>query len=157
VLDVDYHHGNGTQQIFYGRDDVQYVSLHGDPARAYPYFAGYAEETGAGRGRGTNLNLPLAAGTDDDGYLEVLDDALAAISAFGPELIVVSLGVDAYHNDPISDLAITTDGFRRQGELVAELGLPTVVLQEGGYDVDAIGANVGAWLLGSRRGITSRV
>jgi acetoin utilization deacetylase AcuC-like enzyme len=148
VLDVDYHHGNGTQQIFYGRDDVQYVSLHGDPARAYPYFAGYAEETGAGRGRGTNLNLPLAAGTDDDGYLEVLGDALAAIAAFGPELLVVSLGVDAFHNDPISDLAITTDGFRRQGELVAELGLPTVVLQEGGYDVDAIGANVRAFVLG---------
>ncbi len=148
VLDVDFHHGNGTQQIFYRRDDVQYVSLHGDPARAYPYITGYADETGAGRGSGANLNLPLAARTDDDAYLEVLGDALAAISTFGPELIVVSLGVDTFHNDPISDLAITTDGFRRQGELVAELGLPTVVLQEGGYDVGAIGDNVRAFLLG---------
>ena len=148
VLDVDYHHGNGTQQIFYGRDDVQYVSLHGDPARAYPYVTGFADERGAGPGVGANLNLPLAAGTDDDEYLRAMEGAFEAISGFGPGFVIVSLGVDTFHNDPISDFAITTDGFRRQGELVAELGLPTVVLQEGGYDVDAIGDNVRAWLLG---------
>ncbi len=148
VLDVDYHHGNGTQQIFYGRDDVQYVSLHGDPGRAYPYVTGYADERGAGRGVGANLNVPLAAGTDDDGYLDALGGTLDAIATFGPGVLIVSLGVDTYHNDPISDLAITTDGFRRQGGLVADLGLPTVVLQEGGYDVDAIGDNVRAFLLG---------
>ena len=148
VLDVDYHHGNGTQQIFYRRDDVQYVSLHGDPARAYPYVSGSATETGAGRGSGTNLNVPLAAGTDDDAYLASLGSACDAIAAFGPDLVIVSLGVDTFHNDPISDLAITTDGLRAQGELVAQLGLPTVVLQEGGYDVDAIGDNVRAFLLG---------
>jgi acetoin utilization deacetylase AcuC-like enzyme len=153
VLDVDYHHGNGTQQIFYGRDDVQYVSLHGDPARAYPYVTGYADECGAGRGTGANLNLPLAAGIDDDGYLHALEGALEAISAFGPGLVVVSLGVDTFHNDPISDLAITTDGFRRQGGRVAELGLPTGVLQEGGYDVAAIGDNVRAWLMGIAKGV----
>jgi acetoin utilization deacetylase AcuC-like enzyme len=158
VLDVDYHHGNGTQQIFYRRDDVQYVSLHGDPARAYPYFSGFADETGAGRGAGSNLNRPLAAGTDDDAYLAALGGALDAVAAFGPDLVIVSLGVDTFHHDPISDLAVTTGGFRRQGELVAQLGLPTVILQEGGYDVDAIGDNVGAFLLGvtslggSRRG-----
>jgi acetoin utilization deacetylase AcuC-like enzyme len=148
VLDVDFHHGNGTQQIFYRRDDVQYVSLHGDPRRAYPYITGFAEETGAGAGIGSTLNVPLAAGIDDDAYLLRLADALDAISAFGAELVVVSLGVDTYHNDPISDLAITTEGFGAQGELIGRLGLPTVVVQEGGYDVDAIGANVATFLHG---------
>jgi len=151
ILDVDYHHGNGTQQIFYGRDDVQYVSLHGDPARAYPYVTGFAEERGAGRGTGSNLNVPLAAGTDDDRYLVALAGVLEQIAAFEPGVVIVSLGVDAYHNDPISDLGITTEGFGRQGSLVAGLGLPTVILQEGGYDVAAIGANVAAFLLGSTR------
>jgi acetoin utilization deacetylase AcuC-like enzyme len=148
VLDVDYHHGNGTQQIFYDRDDVQYVSLHGDPSRAYPYVTGFADERGTGRGTGSTLNVPLAAGTDDDAFLVALAGAVEAITAFGPDLLVVSLGVDTYHNDPISDLAITEDGFRRQGELIARLALPTVVLQEGGYDVDAIGDNVRQFLLG---------
>jgi acetoin utilization deacetylase AcuC-like enzyme len=153
VLDVDYHHGNGTQQIFYRRDDVQYVSLHGDPARAYPYVCGFADETGAGRGAGATFNLPLPARTDDDGYRSALTTACDAIAAFEPGLLIVSLGVDTFHNDPISDLRVTTDGFREQGELVAQLALPTVVLQEGGYDVAAIGDNVRSFLLG----ITSRV
>ena len=150
ILDVDYHHGNGTQQIFYRRGDVQYLSLHGDPARAYPYVTGFAEETGSGRGAGANLNLPLPAGTDDDRYLQGLASAAEAIERFGPSVVIVSLGVDTFHNDPISDLAITTEGFRAQGELVAQLALPTVVLQEGGYDVDAIGDNVRQFLLGIR-------
>jgi acetoin utilization deacetylase AcuC-like enzyme len=153
VLDVDYHHGNGTQQIFYRRDDVQYVSLHGDPARAYPYLSGFADETGAGRGAGTNLNLPLAAGTDDEEYLLALGRACDEIAAFGPSVMIVSLGVDTFHNDPISDLGITTEGFRAQGELVARLATPTVVLQEGGYDVAAIGDNVRAFLLGITPGV----
>jgi acetoin utilization deacetylase AcuC-like enzyme len=153
VLDVDFHHGNGTQQIFYRRDDVQYVSLHGDPARVYPYVSGFADETGAGVGAGTNLNVPLAAGTDDDRYLAALGSALDAISAFAPDVVIVSLGVDTFHNDPISDLAITTEGLRAQGELVAQLALPTVILQEGGYDVDAIGDNVRAFLLGVTPGV----
>ena len=148
VLDVDYHHGNGTQQIFYRRGDVQYVSLHGDPARAYPYVSGFADETGAGPGTGTNLNLPLAAGTDDEAYLSALAIACDAVTAFDPDVLIVSLGVDTFHNDPISDLAVTTDGFGAQGELIAELALPTVTLQEGGYDVAAIGDNVRAFLLG---------
>jgi acetoin utilization deacetylase AcuC-like enzyme len=148
VLDVDYHHGNGTQQIFYEREDVQYVSLHGDPVRAYPYITGFADEMGAGRGTGANFNLPLPAGCDDDEYLAGLAFALSAIDAFGPGVVVVSLGVDAFHNDPISDLAVTADGFERQGALVAQLGLPTVVLQEGGYDIAALGDNVRRWLTG---------
>jgi len=148
VLDVDYHHGNGTQQIFYGADAVQFVSLHGDPARAYPWFTGFADETGAGPGRGATLNLPLPAGTDDDAYGAALSTALERIDAFGPDLVVLSLGVDTYCNDPISDLSLTADGYERHGRLISELGLPTVVVQEGGYDIDAIGENVRRWLVG---------
>jgi acetoin utilization deacetylase AcuC-like enzyme len=148
VLDVDYHHGNGTQQIFYGRPDVQYASLHGDPNRAYPYFAGYADETGTGPGSGSTMNLPLGAGTGDDDYLVALAAALEAIDRFAPDLLVVSLGVDTYHLDPIADFALTTEGFGHCGALVAGLGRPTVVLQEGGYHLGAIGENVRSWLLG---------
>lgn len=148
VLDVDYHHGNGTQEIFYDRDDVQYVSLHGDPQRAYPYFTGYADETGSGRGRGATFNVPLAKRTQDDAYLAALADCCDEISAFGPSAVVVSLGLDTFITDPIADLALSTQGFARSGALVAQLGLPTVVLQEGGYDVEALGRNVHAWLTG---------
>ena len=122
VLDVDYHHGNGTQQIFYERDDVAFVSLHGDPARAYPYLTGHADETGAGRGSGATTNVPLPAGTDDDAYLAALDRALAALDVFDPTLVVVSLGVDTYAGDPMCDLAVTTDGFARMGAAVAGAG-----------------------------------
>ncbi|CAN5779274.1 histone deacetylase family protein [soil metagenome] len=149
VLDVDYHHGNGTQQIFYERDDVLFASLHGDPARAYPYHTGFADEIGAGRGRGCNCNVPLAAGTDDDAYLTSLEQALGAVDAFDPAVIVVSLGVDTYVDDPMCDLALTTDGMGRCGAAVAALGRPLVVLQEGGYADDALGANVRSWLLGA--------
>jgi acetoin utilization deacetylase AcuC-like enzyme len=149
VLDVDYHHGNGTQQIFYGRDDVAYVSLHGDPAQAYPYHTGFADETGAGRRAGSTCNVPLPAGTDDDAYLAALDRALATVDAFDPAVVVVSLGVDTYAGDPICDLALTTEGFGQCGRAVAARGRPLVVLQEGGYADDAIGANVSSWLLGA--------
>ncbi len=148
VLDVDYHHGNGTQEIFYHRGDVQYVSLHGDPTRAYPYNMGYGDETGSGRGAGCTLNIPLPELTTDDQYLEALERALEAIRSFGSSVLVVSLGLDTFVTDPISDLALTADGFERCGAAVAALGLPTVVLQEGGYDVEALGNNVVRWLTG---------
>lgn len=148
ILDVDYHHGNGTQQIFYDRDDVQYVSLHGDPVRAYPYSVGHADETGTGRGLGYNINYPMKYRADDDAFCAALEDACEKISAFGPSLLIVSLGLDTYITDPISDLAVTTEGMGRCGAIVRQLGLPTVVLQEGGYDVGALGANVHSWLLG---------
>lgn len=148
ILDVDYHHGNGIQQIFYDRDDVLYVSLHGDPMRAYPYSIGYADETGTGRGLGYNINLPLAAKTGDDEYLKALDRACESIAAFGASTLIVSLGLDTFVTDPIADLAVTTDGFERCGARVRGLGLPTVVLQEGGYDVAAIGENARRWLVG---------
>jgi acetoin utilization deacetylase AcuC-like enzyme len=148
VLDVDYHHGNGTQQIFYGRGDVQYVSLHGDPQRAYPYITGFADELGEGKGRGSNTNIPLAAKTDDDRFLDALDEACEAVQSFGPSLLIVSLGLDTFVTDPICDLAVTRDGFSRSGARVRGLGLPTVVLQEGGYDLANLGLNVQAWLHG---------
>ena len=151
MLDVDYHHGNGTQQIFYDRDDVQYVSLHGDPARAYPYSIGFADETGTGRGLGLQHQLPDAAACRRRPVRRRRwRRACETIAAFGPSMLIVSLGLDTYITDPISDLAVTTDGMRRCGEVVRQLGLPTVVLQEGGYDVDALGANVRRWLIGLR-------
>lgn len=148
VLDVDYHHGNGTQQIFYDRGDVQFVSLHGDPRRAYPYLTGHRDETGVDAGAGTTVNYPLPAHTGDDAYLSALTAACADISGFGAELLVVSLGLDTFFDDPISDLALTPDGFESCGALIGELGVPTVVLQEGGYATDELGENARRWLTG---------
>jgi acetoin utilization deacetylase AcuC-like enzyme len=148
VLDVDYHHGNGTQQIFYDRDDVLFVSLHGDPRRAYPHLTGHRDEIGAGRGRGATSNYPLPARTDDDTYVAALSAACAEVSAFAPEFLVVSLGLDTFVDDPISDLSLSADGFERCGALVAELGLPTVVVQEGGYATAELGENARRWLIG---------
>jgi acetoin utilization deacetylase AcuC-like enzyme len=148
VLDVDYHHGNGTQQIFYDRDDVQFVSLHGDPARAYPYLTGFRDERGTGRGSGATSNYPLAERTEDDEYLSALSAACADVAAFGADVVVVSLGLDTYFDDPISDLAVTPDGFEQSGAMIRGLGLPTVVLQEGGYAIEELGENARRWLLG---------
>jgi acetoin utilization deacetylase AcuC-like enzyme len=149
ILDVDYHHGNGTQQIFYARGDVLYASLHGDPDRAYPYFSGFSEETGAGAGAGANLNLPLPKGCSDEEYLTHLERGLEAVDGFGEAIVVVSLGMDTYALDrPMGDLALTTEGYRAVGSRVAALGRPTVVLQEGGYYVPDLGENVRSWLRG---------
>ena len=149
VLDVDFHHGNGTQQIFWRRDDVLYASLHADPDRQYPFFLGRADELGEGPGRGRNLNVPLPAGTDDAAYLRALEPALETIARFRPAVVVVSLGHDTYALDPIGDLALTTPGYHDIGRTVAALGLPLVILQEGGYADAALGANVTAWLRGA--------
>ncbi len=148
VLDVDVHHGNGTQDIFYERGDVLTVSIHADPIRFYPFFWGYADETGAGDGRGANCNVPLPRGTGDDDYLRELDDVLTAIGDFKPGALVVALGLDAYEGDPLSGFAVTTGGFGRIGRRVGELDLPTVLVQEGGYLSDELGANLGTFLEG---------
>ncbi|RBI75825.1 histone deacetylase family protein [Roseovarius sp. TE539] len=148
ILDVDVHHGNGTQGIFYNRDDVLTVSLHADPARFYPFFWGHAQERGAGRGTGCNLNLPLERGTGDDDYLKVLDRALERIADFGADAVVVALGLDAYEGDPFKGLAITTPGFGRIGAALAGMGLPTLFVQEGGYLCDELGENLTAVLGG---------
>ena len=148
IIDVDYHHGNGTQQIFYQRADVLYVSLHGDPDRAYPYFAGFADETGAGEGEGANLNIPLPAACPDDAYLSALERGLDRIASFGGSVVVVSLGFDTYAQDPISDLGVTTSAYHDVGRMVAALGRRLVILQEGGYHVPSLGENCRQWLRG---------
>lgn len=142
VLDVDFHHGNGTQNIFYGRADVLFVSLHGDPHLCYPYFSGYRGETGAGAGAGYTANYPLPQGTAWDGYRQALQHALTRIAAHQPEVLVVSLGVDTFEGDPISHFRLTNSDFHRLGRMIATLGLPTVFVMEGGYMVDDIGVNV---------------
>ncbi len=157
ILDVDFHHGNGTQQIFWERSDVLYVSLHGDPRGIYPYYSGYATERGAGDGEGTTLNLPLAPGTDGDAYLAALNEGLNAIHAFDADApLVISLGFDTYHADPICNLALRTNDYARIGRAIADLGAPAVALQEGGYAVDALGANAVAFL-GALRGTSGGV
>lgn len=148
VLDVDVHHGNGTQQIFYGRDDVLTVSLHADPVRFYPFFWGHATETGTGAGEGYNLNLPLERGTADEAYLEALEGALTRIAEFSPGALVLALGLDAHESDPFQGLAITTAGFGRIAGRIAELGLPCVIVQEGGYVSAELGENLEAALAG---------
>ena len=142
IVDVDYHHGNGTQEIFWERDDVQFVSLHGTPETEYPWFLGYSDERGAGRGKGHTLNLPLPGGTGWEGYRDALEVALDAIRGFGPDALVVSLGVDTYAGDPISSFRLETRHYPLLGGMLAGLGLPTVLVLEGGYAVAEIGENV---------------
>jgi acetoin utilization deacetylase AcuC-like enzyme len=149
VLDVDYHHGNGTQQIFYHRPDVLYVSLHGDPLRAYPYFVGHADETGAGAGQGATLNVPLPLGTTNAQYLAALDEALEALVAFRPATTVVSLGIDTYGQDPLGDFSLTTPVYHEAGRRVAAAAERLVILQEGGYYLPHLGENVRQWLRGA--------
>ncbi len=141
VLDVDYHHGNGTQAIFYDRPDVLYVSIHGDPRTEFPFYLGYADEQGVGAGLGANMNLPLPRGTDYAAWSLALDTALAAITRFGADALVVSLGVDTFEGDPISGFRLKTDDYLRIGERLAHTGLPTVLIFEGGYAVEAVGVN----------------
>jgi len=142
ILDVDVHHGNGTQGIFYHRRDVLTVSIHADPARFYPFFWGHAHERGQGAGLGYNLNLPLARGTDDAGFLAALEVSLQQIRSFGADVVVVALGLDAFIGDPFKGLAVTTPGFARIGAAIAGLGLPCLFVQEGGYICDALGDNL---------------
>ena len=142
VLDVDFHHGNGTQDIFWERGDVLFASIHGDPLDAFPYFLGHADERGAGAGEGATLNHPLPPGTGYAAWAEALDDALARVRAFGAEALVVSLGVDAFREDPISFFRLESDDFADMGRRIGRLGLPTVLCLEGGYAVEAVGVNV---------------
>jgi len=148
VLDVDAHHGDGTQQIFYQRADVLTVSLHADPTNYYPFYSGYAHETGHGEGAGCNLNLPLPHGADNAVFFAALDTALAALRDYQPRAVVLALGFDSYKDDPISVLKLDMAAYRHVGACVARLGLPAVVVQEGGYLVSAIGDALDAFLHG---------
>lgn len=142
VLDVDYHHGNGTQSIFYDRADVFFASIHGDPRTEYPFYLGHADERGAGAGLGANLNLPLARGTDYAAWSQALEEGLRAVTDYGAQALVLSLGVDTFAQDPISGFKLHSEDFLRMGERIAKAGLPTVIVFEGGYAVEAVGVNV---------------
>ncbi|MEM1343097.1 MAG: histone deacetylase family protein [Pseudomonadota bacterium] len=148
LLDIDYHHGNGGQAIFYARNDVLFLSLHADPNQEFPYFLGHAEETGTGRGEGFTQNYPMRWGTDYAGWGEALDAACQRITAYAPDALVVSLGVDTFEADPISQFRLKTTDFPKAGARIAKLGLPTIFIMEGGYAIEALGINVAGVLGG---------
>lgn len=148
VLDVDYHHGNGTQDIFYESGEVFFASIHADPVTDYPFYWGHADECGEGEGEGTTLNLPLPRGTKWPAYAAALDRALESISHWGAKLLLVSFGADTFESDPISSFALSTKDFSRLGSHIHSAGLPTLIVMEGGYAVDALGENVAAFLGG---------
>jgi acetoin utilization deacetylase AcuC-like enzyme len=143
ILDVDYHHGNGTQDIFVGRKDVGFVSIHADPATDYPYFWGHSDES-----EGNVLNLPLPRGTDWAAYEAALGQALDWIGKFAPDLLIVSYGADTYEADPISRFRLRTADYPKMARMIAALGLPTAIVMEGGYAIDRLGDNVAAFLGG---------
>ena len=149
ILDVDYHHGNGTEQIFWRRGDVLYVSLHAHPDRQYPFVLGWADETGEGEGEGANLNITLPPGCSNDDYLAALDRGLDRIASEPGSVMVVSLGFDTYGQDPIGDFALTTDVYHEVGRRCAALGKRLVILAEGGYYLPALGDNARTWLRGA--------
>lgn len=141
ILDVDFHHGNGTQDIFYRRNDVLFCSLHGRPQDAFPYFLGYKDETGEGDGEGFNFNYPMPPGTGFDVWRKALDDACRRIARYRPDALVVSLGVDTFKDDPISFFKLESDHFSVYGARIAAAKLPTLFVMEGGYAIEAIGIN----------------
>ncbi|AUY32555.1 histone deacetylase family protein [Pseudomonas soli] len=145
ILDTDMHHGQGIQEIFYERDDVLYVSVHGDPTNFYPGVAGFADERGSGAGEGCNLNLPMAHGASEADFMAQLEVALQAVKDFGAEVLVLSLGFDIYELDPQSKVAVTTEGFARLGEQIRGLRLPCLIVQEGGYHLESLEANARAF------------
>ena len=148
VLDVDFHHGNGTQAIFYSRSDVLFLSLHGDPMAAFPHFLGHEGEIGIGDGEGFNFNFPMPAGTSFSKWSNALKSALHQISKFGADAVIVSLGVDTFERDPISFFKLKSDDFIKMGECIASLNLPTLFVMEGGYAVEEIGINTVNVLMG---------
>ena len=146
LLDIDYHCGNGTQDIFYDRADVLTVSIHADPNFEYPHFAGYASETGSGAGFGFHKNIPLEKGTENARYLSALDEALSLIDSFAPGYLVVSAGMDIYTDDPLGTIRVTTEGIREIGKRISALDLPTVIVMEGGYKNEVLGKNITSFL-----------
>lgn len=148
IVDVDLHHGNGTQDIFYARGDVWTGSLHADTRQFYPFFWGGADEQGSGEGMGANRNLPMALGSDGDTFLSTLDTLLEEMAAFDPQAVVIALGLDAHKDDPLAGLALETEDFYRLGERLGRLSPPCVIIQEGGYPTASLGQNLAAFLNG---------
>ena len=139
LLDFDYHHGNGSQDIFYNSDQILFISIHADPNRAYPFYCGYADERGAGAGRGFNHNFPLPPQIDDALYLQVLEKALGIVQNFAPDYLVVSAGTDIFADDPLGDFDVSLEGFKAIGRQLSTLDLPTLLVQEGGYNTQQLG------------------
>ena len=152
ILDIDFHHGNGTQAIFYDRSDVFFVSLHGDPKDAFPHFLGHADEKGSGEGLGYNCNYPMPPGTPYDVWTKSLDDSISKIQNFSPDTLIVSLGVDTYEKDPISFFKLKSDDFFDVGRKIASINLPTLFVMEGGYAIKEIGVNTVNTLKGFENG-----
>lgn len=148
ILDPDMHHGQGIQEIFYQRDDVLYVSIHGDPTNFYPVVTGHENERGEGAGMGFNINLPMPHGSPESVFFDRLAEAADAIRLFKPDVLVLALGFDVYKDDPQAKVAVTQEGIRRMGEEVRKMGLPTLVIQEGGYYLEALTDNVVAFFEG---------
>lgn len=141
VLDTDVHHGQGVQDIFYDRSDVFYISIHGDPTNFYPVVSGHADERGAGAGEGYNLNLPMPHGSAEEVFFDRLADSIAAMRDFKPDALVLALGFDIYKEDPQTQVAVSSEGFKRLGRVIAEQGIPTLVVQEGGYHLETLEIN----------------
>ncbi len=148
ILDIDYHHGNGTQEIFYSRADVQVINLHADPMQEYPYFLGHKDETGAGAGEGFNINYPMPFGTTWEVWLATLEDACTKLEAYRPDVVIISLGVDTFEKDPISRFKLRSEHYPLIGARLAKLNLPTLFVMEGGYAVEEIGINAVGVLTG---------
>lgn len=148
ILDTDMHHGQGIQEIFYDRDDVLYVSVHGDPTNFYPGVAGFDDERGVGQGHGYNINLPMPHGSPEDTFFEQLGYATRALKRFQPDALLLALGFDIFKDDPQSQVAVTTAGFGRLGKTIGALRLPTVIVQEGGYHIDTLELNARAFFNG---------
>lgn len=148
IIDIDAHHGNGTQSIFYKRNDVYFTSVHTDPDHLFPFYAGYAHERGEGAGLGYNLNLPLPLGASDDMFSAAISEGMASILNYGPAALVVSLGFDAFKGDPSAGLSVSTPGFRSAGQLIGRYKGPVVLIQEGGYVIDSLAENMTAFLDG---------
>jgi acetoin utilization deacetylase AcuC-like enzyme len=145
ILDTDMHHGQGIQEIFYDRDDILYVSIHGDPTNFYPAVAGFEDERGFGAGEGFNLNLPMPHGSHEDIFFSRLSQATEAIRDFKADSLILSFGFDIYEKDPQSQVAVTTQGFSRLGSAIRALGLPSLIIQEGGYHLDSLRENANAF------------
>lgn len=154
LLDIDYHHGNGAQDIFYRRKDVYTVSIHGHPRYSYPYFSGFEDEKGAGEGKGYNRNFPLQENLDGEQYRKVLTDALARIRRFSPQFLVLALGLDTAKGDPTGSFRLMTKDFRENGRMIGGLGMPTLVVQEGGYRTQTLGANARHFFTGLWEGMS---
>lgn len=153
VIDIDYHHGNGTQSLFYRDANVLTLSIHGDPQASFPYFAGFAAETGEGRGLGYNINVPLPHGADGQGYMEVVEaHVIPALRHFGPEFLVIAAGFDTYALDPVGHFTLRVDDYHPLGVRFGQLGIPTVVVQEGGYHAEHLGMLATTFLRGMRDG-----